>query len=211
MSCVSTGVRLATLVTIAAIAAASPARADDHAVDDAAYAPWHSPELGLALVAQPLQRAGIGTQEDAYGPGIELAFGRDRWQLVAEAALGYTTRDTGMMLMHPPGWVARAGGAIRWIARQYRPADEVATDFYLVGGIAAERSWWSDGTRIAEPDATVGFGMTVRALEHRIGVRIEVRVVFELGDDGTAPACRGTCPTAPANEPGLMGVWGLVW
>ena len=137
--------------------------------------------------------------------------GGDR--LCLNIALGYSGRETASTRMHPPGWVARAGGAIRWLARQYRPADSFAADFYLVTGVAAERSWWQDGTRLAQPDATVGVGTTFRALgAHRIGARIEVRVVFELDDDGSASACRGTCPmTPPPVGPGLLATWGLVW
>jgi len=204
-------VRVATFVTIAAVAAAGPARADD---GDDGYAPWRSPELGLGVVAQPIQWRGIGTQDCAFGPGIELAFGGARWQIVAEAALAYTHGETGM-LAHPGGWVSRAGGALRWLARQYRPADSFAADFYLVTGVADERSWWADGTRLALPDATVGFGLTGRALgSHRIGLRVEVRVAFELDDEAAATTtCRGTCPmsTMPPAGPGLLATWGLVW
>ena len=208
VSCVSTGVRLATFLAIAVCAAASPARADDD--DDTAYAPLPSPQLGLNVVAVPVPMPAPASVA-GLGPGGELGFGLGRFQLVAEAAFAYGNAQT-KPVDHVGGWVGRAGGALRWIAREYRPIDELASELYLVAGAGETRAWWSDGTHTSEPDISIGVGEALRATgRHRVGMRVEARVEFGLGGDAANVACRGSCMTGASPPASLFALAGATW
>jgi hypothetical protein len=200
-------VRLATILVLATCVAASPARADD--AEDAAFARLPSPQLGVNLAALPIPFP-VPAADAALGPGVEVGIGLGRFKLVAEAAVAFADARTGAT-SHAGGWVGRAGGALRWLAREYQPLDVVTSDFYLVAAAGETRAWWRDGARTSRPDISVGFGEALRATNrYRFGMRVEMRVEFGLGDDAPAVACRGSCMTV-ASSSGLFALVGATW
>jgi hypothetical protein len=217
VSCVSSGVRLATLCIVLAALPAGSARAEMIAVDD--------PEL--AYVAVPTVAGGVGVighatylgalPETGYGPSVELALGSGRSQLFGEAALAYVSQQSWSSSAYDAnvvGWMARGGLGVRWLARQYQIDRKGGVELFLLGGAGVQRYWWKTGGKRTRPDVDLGVAMQVRAWGyHQIGMRIEARVVFAPNDRTmAAAACRGTCAMiTDAPNAGLLTGMVITW
>jgi hypothetical protein len=199
-------VRLATFVLVVACLA-GPARADE-----SAFVPVPSHTFGLGVIGHATYIAGL--PQTGFGPSLELSLGGGRWQLFGEAALAYVSQQTWTSSAydsHIIGWMGRAGGGLRWLARQYQMDETGAAELYLLAAAGTERFWWHTGAPMTRPDIDVGVAVQMRGLRPRFGMRLEVRVSFAPDAREMATAvCRGTCPTT-SDSPGAGFLTGMVF
>jgi hypothetical protein len=153
-----------------------------------------------------------GLAEGGWGPGLELALGHGRWQLLAEGSVAWVTAGPVDQEVH--GRQLRGGGAVRWIARSFELMDFAAVEMALEAFAGVERFDWQGGGALVRPDLGVGVGWQIRTLKHhQLGFRSEARVFFAPTDrDAATAVCRGTC-TMPAStsSAGLMAIFGAQW
>jgi hypothetical protein len=219
VSCVSSGVRIATLCfALAALAApAGSAGAEQIAEDD--------PDL--AYLAVPTVAGGVGVFGHAtylgalpqvgYGPSLELALGSGRSQLFGEAALAYASQQSWTSNAYDAnvvGWMARGGLGVRWLARQFQVDRSAGLELFLLGGAGIERYWWKSSGKLTRPDVDLGVAIQMRAWGfHQIGMRMEARVVFAPNDRTMAVAtCRGSCAMiSDAPNAGMLTAMVITW
>jgi hypothetical protein len=191
------------------LAVASPAHADGD--DDVKVRGFPSTSVTLGMTMHGGRLAGI--QEGSFGPSLEFALGRSRWQYFVEgsaelARLGpEDNRIEGKRL--------RAGIGIRYLARSFELGRQGAVDMHLEGFSGVSRYDLDGMDRMTRPDLGLGVGYLIRVFHgdersKQAGFRISARVVFSPTDrDTVLAACRGTCTMTESNtNTGLMAVFG---
>jgi hypothetical protein len=175
-------------LTVAAILAASPSvRAEPDSDDeDASYAPMPARSVGVSLAGHGSRID--GASEGGFGPALEVALGRGRWQYFAESGIAGVGRDLARDAMSVPaeridGRMVRGALGTRWIARQWSPASEGGIELLLTSLIGAQRFYFDDGLRRSRPQVGLGFGAQFRGYRRiKLAFRLDTRVLFTPGE-----------------------------
>lgn len=196
------------LTTLAALAGV--VRADE----DPDHVPFK--RLSAAIGVQGHGTRIGGRSEGGFGPTLELALGRGRWQYLAEGAIAtssmsdWTTPATEMDI---DGSLLRGGIGARWLARQFMPDDSGGIELVLHSLLGVQRFYFDDGSRLLRPELAVGAGVQGRVYRRpRLAFRIEARVLFTPNDRETAlVACRGRCANETGSSTGFMTGIAFAW
>jgi hypothetical protein len=201
-------------LTIAGLLIASPALAE---VDDEALSPLAKRSITVGVGGHNGKLAGL--DENGWGPNLELAIGRPRWQYFAEG--GVARVKLGPVGDRTPGFKWRGGVGVRWLARSFELGDRGSIDMQLEAFTGVSRFQFEDLPRFTRPDLGFGVGYQVRGFfgderRKQAGLRVTMRVYFAPTSDVLEEikmiACRGTCPTtAGTSNSGLMAGFGGVF
>jgi hypothetical protein len=204
------------LFTLAVVVAStSVARGDEPGEDeDGAYVAFPKRSIGLFGIAHGT-RIG-GRSEGGFGPGLELALGKGRWQYFGEASIAsssMTEWTTSAADMRIDGKVAHGGLGVRWLARQFRPNSTGGVELILSSMLGVQRFYFEDAGRLTRPELGFGVGLQGRIYKKpRLAFRIEVRVVFTPNDKESAlVACQGRCMQESGSSTGFTFGFGFAW
>jgi hypothetical protein len=198
---------IAVAVGLTTLAAPAVAVADD-ADDDEMYEPV--PPVSIAVGVQGHGSRVGGRYETGFGPSLELALGRGRWQYLVEGSAATSHSDAIV------GSVMRGALGARWIARQFQLDSKAALELLLLGTVGLKRFAFDadalDG-RLVRPEVGVGFGLQMRAFRRpRLGFRIDVRALFTTRrDESSIVVCRANCMTGNASSTGLLMGMTFAW
>jgi hypothetical protein len=156
-----------------------------------------------------------GRSEGGFGPSLELALGRDRWQYFAEASIASTGRNdwtTPAADTDIDGKLARGGIGLRWLARQFQVDTSGGLELFLLSALGFQRFYFDDG-RLTRPEVALGFGLQGRTYKRpRLAFRLDARVLFTPNDrESVLVACRGTCMTETGSSTGFLTGIALAW
>jgi hypothetical protein len=166
-------------IALALLALTATAHAED---EDAYFASF--PKVSVAAGMTGHSSHIDGKPEDGLAGVLELAYGRGRWQYLVEGDLGSSNLQT-TMTSHLAGRYERAGGGMRWLARQFIPFDPLAVELSFRGTAGYESHRWTDETHASRPDLDLGMSFAVRAFKRpRLFARFDLDMVFASGDTG---------------------------
>ena len=174
----------------ALLAATSVARADDDGDDaeDAAFTAVPTFSIGISLAGHGTRIE--GRSESGFGPALELALGRGRWQYFVEGGVALAGMDASMpgaLEMDVSGRMLHAGLGARWLARQFRPDRTGGVELFLLSRLGLERFSFEDDTAVTRPDLALGVGLQMRLYKRpRIAFRIDARVLETAASRGFA-------------------------
>jgi len=166
------------------------------------------PVKPFSVAAQYVMRAAAldGVSESGGGPTIELALGSGRTQYFLEGGLGWMSYGVEP---YETGFMVRGGVGARYIARSFQFGDGGAVEMTLDGLVGVERTRLDDDT-IVRPEFALGVGLQARVFDNpRFLIRFSLRVFFAPTGNDRMLAARGTEPSVPLTNGGLMfGVGG---
>jgi hypothetical protein len=199
---------------VASLAALAGGPSSARAEDDAGFVamPARSVAVGMQVHGSRI----AGRSEGGVGPLLELAVGRARWQYLIEASIASAALSDDAAAhtadRQIDGRMARAAGGVRWLARQFAPAQGGGFELFLAGMVGLQRYYFDDGGRLTRPEVALGVGMQGRSYTRpRFAFRIDARVVFTPGDrEAQVLACRDTCMSGAASTGFMTGVV-LAW
>jgi hypothetical protein len=155
---------------------ATPAWADDDDGGEPEYRGFPTVSLGAALQFHGTELA--GHYESGAGLAVELAFGSGRWQVTGEGAVASSAR------MERTGSTTHGAVGLRWLARQFSPADGGAIELFVTGAAGAQH-YDVDDLTTTRGELMLGSGMQLRLFRRpRLVVRFDARAVF-TGSDHT--------------------------
>lgn len=157
--------------------AASPARSDDDFDEDGEFAGFRDWSIGLVYTGH-FSRID-GRSETGWGPSLELALGRYRWQYFVEAGVATSTVTTGSGAdgARVDGSMVRGGAGARWLARQFRPGSNGGAELYLVSLVGAQR-YNFEGMRVSRAEVAFGFGLQARSYKRpQLAFRLDARAL----------------------------------
>jgi hypothetical protein len=204
-------VRTFTLAAVAVTLLTAPALADDDIDgddEDAMYEPVPKRSVALGLQAHG-SRIG-GRYENGFGPSLELALGRGRWQYLIEGSAS-TARVEEVV-----GTVVRGALGARWVARQFAFDSAGALELLLLGTVGLERYSFNGSTvdgQLVRPELGVGFGFQGRAFRKpRLAFRIDVRALFTPSTrESSVTSCQSNCMTASGTTTGVLSGVTVSW
>ena len=202
------------MVTLAVLVLATGvSRADDELDDDDGFVPFKTWSMGIAAMGHGT-RIG-GRSETGFGPSLELAHGRDRWQYFAEAGFataGMQPWTANAYDQRIDGRMARGGLGARWLARQFRPERSGGVELLLTSLLGLQRFYLGD-TRLTRPEIALGVAIQGRVYRRpRLAFRLEARVLFTPNDaEDALVACRGRCMDEAGSSTGFMTGIGVAW
>lgn len=171
------------------------------------------PRLTAALAVQG-HVTWVGDRgEHGWGPALEVAVGRQRWQYFAHAGVAASELEVpGAGDAHVRGHMIRGGLGARWLARQFGLVDVGVIELHLAASAGVERMAWNDGGRLIRPELTVGWQLALRAFRlHGLAYRMNASVLFTPSGSAPMPvACRGSCSQA-APGAGFLVDFGFAW
>ncbi len=174
------------------------AHADD---EDDAFVPnrGHSIAIGFAGHGSRVH----GESEGGFGVLGELALGNGRWQYLAEGLVSTASLgDPNEPMTYVGGRMLHGAAGVRWIARQFRPAEGGGAELFFMGLGGVERFYFDDGERVLRANATLGVGLQVRGYKRpHIAMRIDGRIVFFRDDH----------MTTSSGAPGFMTGFAFAW
>jgi hypothetical protein len=208
-------VRTLALVSTVLVALTAPALADDDDVDDDDEEVTPMPRTSVGFGFQGHGSRIGGRSEAGFGPTLELALGRGRWQYVAEASVATSGMDewtTPALESEINGRLLRGSLGLRWIARQFTPAPAGAIELLLLAGLGAQRFDFDDG-RLIRPEVALGFGVQIRKFENpRLAFRLDARAVFTPNNRESAlVSCRGNCMAESGASTGFLTGMTIAW
>jgi hypothetical protein len=207
-------VRIFTLAVAVAVGLATltaPALADDDVDgddEDAMYEPVPKRSIAIGLQAHG-SRIG-GHYENGFGPSLEVALGRGRWQYLIEGSAA--TSRVGDVV----GSVVRGALGARWVARQFAFDSAGALELLLLGTLGLERYAFDGSTvdgRLVRPEIGVGFGLQGRSFRKpRLAFRIDVRALFTPNTrESSVIGCRSNCMTESGTTTGVLSGITVAW
>lgn len=208
-------VRTLALVSTVLVVLTAPAVADDGSDDDEpAVTPLPATSIGFGFQGHG-SRIG-GRSEAGFGPTLELAIGRGRWQYVGEASVATSGMDewtTPATEARIDGRLLRGSLGLRWIARQFSPDSAGAIELFLQSALGAQRFDFEDGRGVTRPEVAVGFGVQIRKFHKpRLAFRLDARAVFTPNDRESAlVACRGNCMAETGASTGFLSGITIAW
>jgi hypothetical protein len=205
-------VRTFALVSTVLVALTAAAVADDDNDDDE-VTPFPRTSIGFGFQGHG-SRIG-GRSEAGFGPTLELALGRGRWQYVGEASVATSGMDewtTPALESRIDGRLLRGSLGLRWIARQFSPDSGGAIELLLVSALGAQRFDFDEG-RLIRPEVSLGFGVQIRKFRQpRLAFRFDVRAVFTPNNrESTLVACRGNCMAESGASAGFLTGIAIAW
>jgi hypothetical protein len=205
---------LACVLAIAALAA--PARADDDDDDDGDYAPF--PTRSIAIGGYGHSTHVAGHSEGGFGPTLELAYGRGRWQYLAEGSYASADRDPTMTPLSPgqtriEGHVWRGALGARWLARQFTPDSSGGVELFLMSLAGMQHYHYAGGSKLTRPEVAFGVGIQGRIYRKpRVAFRLDMRLLFTPDDaDSALVRCRDLCSRDGRSFTGFMTGMAFAW
>ncbi|MCB9565481.1 MAG: hypothetical protein H6709_02710 [Kofleriaceae bacterium] len=217
LASLATVASVATLATVATLAAGvAPAAADTAIAADAPPVERRiDTRIGLLLGG-----ADVG---DVNGPssGFHASLGYRYGTVSVMGEYEYLTVGDGLGdRLDRDGRTTRGGAALHWQLADVAPKDSpVGMQFWVEGGLGAERVMWNRGGVLYRPDAIAGFGFEVDGRgwasprPRHFGVYVALRVMVAKGPPSAEPAmCEGPCSVATTpsrNDVSLFAHLGL--
>jgi hypothetical protein len=209
-------VRTFALVVTVIAALTAPALADEELDDgeDDAYIANH--KLSVMPGVQVHGTRIGGRAESGVGLALETAYGRGRWQYLAEGSLASSEKD-GLVPLRVDDRISgnqlRAAVGMRWIARQFQVDETGGLELFLLSTLGVQRYSHDNGDRVIRPEVAVGFGVQVRKVRRpRFTFRLDARVLFTPNDRESALVrCRGTCMMDAGTSTGLLSGVSVGW
>jgi hypothetical protein len=207
------------LALVAGIAVApSVAHADDDDDDpDGDFVPFRTRSIALGGYGHGT-RVG-GHSEGGFGPTLELAYGRGRWQYLAEGAYAASSFDdpdappTATSRMTIDGHVWRGAVGARWLARQFAPDSGGGIELFLLSLVGMDHFHYVGGAKLTRPEIALGMGVQGRIYRKpRIAFRLDIRLLFTPNDrDSALVSCRELCTDDTGSSTGFMTGMALAW
>lgn len=207
----------ATLALVAGLAAApSVAHADDED-PDGEFVAFRAKSIAIGGYGHG-SRVG-GQSEGGFGPTLELAYGRGRWQYLAEGSYASSSFDdptspvTSTERMRIEGHVWRGALGTRFLARQFRPDSTGGIELFLLSLLGMEHFHYSGGSKLTRPEVALGMGVQGRVYRKpHLAFRIDLRVLFTPNDrDSALVACRDLCADDTGSSTGFMTGIAFAW
>ena len=190
---------LAALVASTGVARADDDDDADEDTEDGAFVPMPKRSIGISLLGHGTRIN--GKSESGFGPALEFALGRGRWQYFVEAgfaSVSMSTWTTSALDMDVTGRMARGGLGARWLARQFRPDESGGIELYLMSMVGIQRFYMDNAMRLSRPELSFGFGMQPRIYKKvKLAVRLDARVLFT--------------PDGSNSSTGFLGGIGVGW
>ena len=192
------------------LALAAPARAD---VEDRDPVLPQTRQVAAGLIGHGGRY--LGQSMGGWGPFVEVAAGRGRFQYFAE--LGGMRITIGEDADQRRGMFVRGGAGVRWLARSFQLDERISIDMNLEAFAGLGQLRWEQAERVLRPDLGVGLGYQVRKLAGwKLTMRVSARAYWAPHDHSAAPvSCRSTTPcstdAAPSSSSGLMALFGFAW
>lgn len=211
----------ATLALVAGIAAApSVAHADSSDDDDdpdGDFVPFRTKSMGIGGYGHGT-RVG-GRSESGFGPTLELAYGRGRWQYLAEGAYASSSFDdpsspaTSTEKMKIDGHVWRGALGARFLARQFMPDSSGGVELFLLSLVGMEHFHYSGGSKLTRPEVALGMGVQGRVYQKpHLAFRLDIRLLFTPNDrDSALVSCRDLCSKDSGSNTGFMTGIAFAW
>lgn len=129
-----------------------------------------------------------------------------RWQVFGEAAIGRGGTAEPMRL---GATLLRAGGGVRWLARQFQTDTDMAFAMFVEAGLGHTAIAWDDRGHAAHDELMVGVGQVSRGQlgDHELQLRFGLRVLMRLDD---VPALVGSGGRTELDR-GALGLFALGW
>jgi hypothetical protein len=208
------------LVLVAGTAVPSVAWADDSDDDDdpdGEFFPFKSRSIAIGGYGHGTHVG--GHSEGGFGPTLELAYGRGRWQYLAEGSYsGSSFEDpdapaTSTTRMRIDGHVWRGAIGARWLARQFTPDDSAGIELFLLSLVGMQHFHYDGGAKLSRPEVALGAGVQLRVYRKpRLAFRIDVRILFTPSDpDSALVACRDLCANDTGSPTGFMTGMAFAW
>lgn len=191
------------------------AHADDDDDDDGAFEPLPTFSIALSLGGHGT-RIG-GHSEGGFGPSLELAYGRGRWQYFIEGAFQTADlREWTAGALEPStldGRMLRGDLGARWLARQFRPDSFGGIELFLLSAVGVQRFHFANDARLTRPELAFGVGMQGRMYRKpRIGFRLDARVLFTPNDrEDAIVACHDRCMAEAGASTGFSTGIAFLW
>jgi hypothetical protein len=203
-------VRPLALLLASLVVMAGTAHADD---EDEAFVPF--PRRSLAITGMAHGTRIGGQSESGFGPALELAVGRGRWQYIGEGSVASADRNDWTAPAADTridGRMLRGALGLRWLARQFRPDSGGGIELFLSSLLGLQRFYFDDG-RLTRPELGLGFGIQARIYKRpKVAFRIDVRVLFTPNDnESELVSCRGRCMDEAGSSTGFLTGMGLAW
>ncbi len=191
----------------------APALADDDD-DGPEYTPLPAKSIAFGAYGHG-SRIG-GRSEGGFGPTVEVALGRGRWQYFAEVGIATAGLDdwtTPALKTRVDGRLLRGDLGVRWIARQFSPDSSGALEMFMLAALGAQRFTFENDDRLTRPEVSLGFGLQGRMFSRpRLAFRLDIRAVFTPNDHESAlVACRGNCMMETGSSAGFLTGITLAW
>jgi hypothetical protein len=210
---------LALVAGFAAVAAVpAVAHADDDDDDpDGDFVPFRPRSIAIGGYGHGT-RVG-GNSEGGFGPTLELAYGRGRWQYLAEGAYaGSSFPDPdapsaaqGMKTIDGHLWRGALGA--RWLARQFKPDSSGGVELFLLSLVGMEHFHYAGGAKLTRPEIALGMGVQGRVYNKpRLAFRLDIRLLFTPNDrDSALVSCRELCTDGTGSNTGFMTGIAFAW
>jgi len=212
-------VRTLALALTAVALSTAPALADDDDDGEPDYEPL--PKLSLAFGVQGHGTRIGGRSEGGFGPTMEAAYGRGRWQYVLEGSLatsGLNDWTTPGLETEITGRLVRGSLGLRWVARQFQTGSSGAIELLLLSGLGIQHFNLEDerttsSAKLTRPEITVGFAIQGRSFRKpRLAFRIDMRAAFTPSDSESAlVSCSGKCMSESGSSTGFLTGIALAW
>ncbi len=211
--------RLASLALASLITALAPAARADSAVAVSAPSPPHRLEARIGMLV------GSGDVGDVTGPstGLHVSVGGRLGDLTGMLEYEYlSVGDADDEMAHRHGNLSRGGVVARMSLFHTQGDSPIAGDYWVEGGVGAERVAWAPGGVLDRPDLVLGFGAELDGhpywqTDHprHLGMWLGFRaIVARAPATDIPPTCGGPCSmaTPPSrNDVGLYFTWGMHW
>jgi hypothetical protein len=214
-------VRTLAFAVLALVAAApSVAHADrDDDDPDGDFEPFRTKSIAIGGYGHGT-RVG-GQSEGGFGPTLELAYGRGRWQYLAEGSYASSSFDDpdapastpSTERMRIDGHVWRGALGARFLARQFMPDSSGGIELFLLSLVGMEHFHYSGGSKLTRPEVALGMGVQGRVYKKpHLAFRLDVRLLFTPNDsDSALVACRDLCSKNPGSNTGFMTGIAFAW
>jgi hypothetical protein len=202
------------------VAAPSVAHADQDDDDpDGDFVPFRTRSIAIGGYGHGT-RVG-GQSEGGFGPTLELAYGRGRWQYLAEGSYASSSFDdpnappatTSTERMRIDGHVWRGALGARFLARQFMPDSSGGVELFLLSLVGMEHFHYSGGAKLTRPEVALGMGVQGRVYKKpHLAFRLDVRLLFTPNDrDSALVSCRDLCSKDPGSNTGFMTGIAFAW
>ncbi len=193
-------------------------RADDSDDDDddGDYEPFPTRSIAIGGYGHVTHVA--NHEESGFGATLELAYGRGRWQYLAEGSISGSERDPAMTSLQVgeeriSGHVWRGTVGARWLARQFMPDSSGGIELFLLSLAGLEHYHYDGGSKLTRPEVAFGVGIQGRVYKKpRLAFRLDMRLLFTPDEEDSAfVRCRDLCTTQQRSTTGFMTGMAFAW
>jgi hypothetical protein len=211
-------VRALTCFLVLAALGSATARADDDDDDDddGDYEPFPTRSIGIGGYGHATHVANHA--EGGFGPTLELAYGRGRWQYLVEGSYASSDRDPTTMMLSPgeervSGHQWRGVLGARWLARQFMPDSSGGVELFLMSLAGIQHYHYAGGSKLTRPEVGLGVGIQGRVYKKpKLAFRLDMRLLFTPDEEDSAfVRCRELCTTQQRSTTGFMTGMAFAW